>query len=620
VAGAALVVLLGLVIVVLARRGQPLSVDLWMQRILESNGRGQRAQPARLVTHLGTGPVLYVLLVGLSALRLRHRAGRPVVWALLPVITLAAGQVLERVLFVTLPRPSPAGDLGLLAADGSFSSGHAAAATLGWGLVAALASAGPRSRRHVGPDARIPGSGACAVAMGAGVIVGVARIVLGVHWTTDVLAAIALGMVLLMAACAADALIQPHGAGSTDVAPRPMRARPTSPWLWLVPAVAALLPVVSLLLTPGPERLQDLLVYQGAGGAAGAGVDVYGFRTALGASFTYPPFAALLFEPLSRMPVGLVQVLWTAGTLAALVGLARVGLRPVVARIGLPLTVAALLLASPVRSHLAHGQVGVFLVLIVALDLLHQGPQRRTRGLGLGLAIAIKLTPAVFLPWLVATRSWARLRGTLAWMIGASLLGMLLLWRSASSYLLTASTDTARFGGNDIPGNQSVRGMMLRAPLPDGLVVPCWLAVSLILVAAATHGAWRLERAGQRLAAVGVLGCLSVAVSPISWVHHLVWLVLPIAALTANGWWKLALAWYLVLIPGLPALGTHAVRAGWSPPAIWQLGIEWQGLTVVAAVILLPILCLRREHGSPRGASSLREQRRWWTHPPRAGS
>ncbi|MGI8682367.1 MAG: glycosyltransferase 87 family protein [Mycobacteriales bacterium] len=116
------------------------------------------------------------------------------------------------------------------------------------------------------------------------------------------------------------------------------------------------------------------------------------------------------------------------------------------------------------------------------------------------------------------------MRATIAWLTGASLLGLLLLWRSASDYVFTASRDTARFGANDIPGNQSIRGMLLRSDLPDGLVSPCWLVVSLVLLAVATYGAWRLERAGQRLAAVAVLACLSVAVSPISWVHHLIWL------------------------------------------------------------------------------------------------
>lgn len=584
-----LLVLVGLVVVVLAHHGQPLGVDLWMRRVL-AYGQGAAGRLAQLVTQLGAGPVLYVLLGALAAWRLWHPAGRPVWWAFVPVIALAGSQVVEGVLFVTLSRPSPAGDFAARVASGSFSSGHAAAATLGWGLVAAAVLT-HQDGRHPGRAKSIPEAVPGLVAVGAGLLVGATRIALGVHWATDVLAAVALGLVLLMATCAIDALTAARVTSPTRGGMVQGRRPSSSPWLWLVPAAVTMLPVVSLLRTPGPERLKDLLVYQGAGGAAGAGIDVYGFRTVFDMPFTYPPFAALLSEPLSRLPIGLGQVLWTGGTLAALVALARVVLVPVVVRFGLPLTVAALLLAAPVRSHLRFGQVGVFLTLIVAWDLLPTGRPRRIRGLGLGIAIAVKLTPAVFLPWLVVTRSWVRLRATIAWLTGASLLGLLLLWRSASDYVFTASRDTARFGANDIPGNQSIRGMLLRSDLPDGLVSPCWLVVSLVLLAVATYGAWRLERAGQRLAAVAVLACLSVAVSPISWVHHLIWLALPIGALAVAGRWRLAAAWYVVLLPGLPALGDIASRAGYGPPVLWQLITDLQGLTAVAAVLVLPALC-----------------------------
>jgi hypothetical protein len=98
-------------------------------------------------------------------------------------------------------------------------------------------------------------------------------------------------------------------------------------------------------------------------------------------------------------------------------------------------------------------------------------------------------------------------------------------------------------------------------------------------VAVGTYQAWRCERAGNRLAAVGVLAALSVAVSPISWVHHLVWLALPIAALAAAGRWRLVAGWFAVLVVSFPSLG-HALGLG--------LLTNVQGLTAVAAVFLLP--------------------------------
>jgi hypothetical protein len=523
--------------------------------------------------------------------------------------------VLELVVFATLRRPTPFdGSSGLVST--AFSSGHSAAAVLGWGLIA-WQFAKLRGRTAV------PAVWAFALSMG--VLVGATRVYLGENWLSDAAAGIAVGSVLLAGVQAVlahvstvERIAAPRIEPSTvdpraPVAPAvpaapPARARVVrwlraSPWAWLLPAVAALLPLGALLMSPPDGRLKDLLVYHGAGGTAGAGENLYAFRTAFSMPFTYPPFAALVVEPLSRMPLGVAQVLWTAGTLAALVALARVALRPVVDRIGLPLTVAALLLSSPVRSHLRFGQVGVFLVLLVAADLLGRRDAGRgnagrrdagsdggrggwLRGWGLGLATAVKLTPAVFLPWLLVTRQWNRLAGALVWIAGATAAGLVLLWPSSTDYVFRASRDTTRFGDNEWPGNQSVRGMLLRV-LPDATAERLWLAAALVLVAVGTYQAWRCERAGNRLAAVGVLAALSVTVSPISWVHHLVWLVLPISALAAAGRYRLVAAWFAVLVVSLPSLGSGLERVA---PVVADLVIDAQGLTAVAAVLLLPRL------------------------------
>ena len=286
-------------------------------------------------------------------------------------------------------------------------------------------------------------------------------------------------------------------------------------------------------------------------------------------------------------------------------------LRPVVDRIGLPLTVTAILLTSPMRSHLRFGQVGVFLVLLVALDLVQRkGP----KGWGLGLAVAVKLTPAVYLPWLFVTRRWKRFGGTLAWVVGSTVLGLVLLWPSAGDYMFRASRDTTRFGANDIPGNQSVRGMLLRATdahTDAHTVETLWLGLAVLLVAVGTYQAWRCERAGNRLAAVGVLAALSVAVSPISWVHHLVWLMLPISALAAANRWRLVTAWFVVLVVSLPSLG-HTLG--------WGLLTNAQGLTAVAAVLLLPGLVISRADGRYDASCSPRPEPRPCTTRPASGS
>lgn len=553
----ALLALAGLLVAVLGSGGGPVGAESYLAAVLIRDDPS--TSPVwHALTQLGSGAVLYPVLALLAVLALRR--GTTARLALLPLATLAAAQALEAVTFVTLVRPGPVGG------EVSFSSGHAMTAALGWGLVA----------RQLG------GHRARAVAVVLAATAGLSRVALQLHWPTDVLAGWSVGVIALVLV---DVALRRSPLPS--VPPGALRLT-GSPWAWAVTGAAASVPLLPLVLVPGAERMKDLLVYVGAGSTAGSGADVYEFRTAFDMPFTYPPFAALLSEPLSRVPLGLLHVLWVAATLAALIGVARVAMRPVVARIGLPLTLAALLVSSPVRSHLRFGQVGVFLVLLVAADLL---TERRRSGAGLGLAIAIKLTPAVFLPWLLVRlrlRTLATAAGVAA---GATLLGLVLLWPSAQEYLWRALWDSDRFGPNDVAGNQSVRGMLLRSGLPESSATGLWLLSAVVLAVLATLGAKRLEDAGHRLGAVGVLASLSIAVSPISWVHHLVFLVLPLAALVDAGRHRLAVAWAVVLTVSLPSLGSAGLRAG-GPEPFWQLVVDAQGLTAVAAVLMLPRLLL----------------------------
>lgn len=585
----------GLTAAVAARNGAPLDADVAVRDLLMAQDRGDGAPIAGWLTELGAGPVLYPVLLVLCAITAVKRSPRE----FLPVLALAAGQVLELVLFATVRRPGPSSPLSATnqpsqyILETTFSSGRSAAAVLGWGLVVWQAL---RLRKTIRD--RRSGAIIWATALTMGTVVGTTRVYLGMHWLSDAAAGVIAGAVLLATALAALSYVDSKPAGTWRM-PAWLKA---SPWAWSIPAAAAALPVTLLLASPPDQRLKDFLVYHGAGGEAGDGLNLYAFRTVFDMPFTYPPFAALVMEPLSRMPLGLAQALWTVATLAAVVALAPVALRPVVDRIGMPLTVTAILLSSPLRSHLRFGQVGVFLVLLVALDLLHR---KGFKGWGLGLAIAVKLTPAVYLPWLFISRKWNRFWSTLAWVAGATVVGLVLLWPSAGDYMFRASRDTTRFGANDIPGNQSVRGMLLRAFDDPHTAEKLWLALAVLLVTVGTYQAWRCERNGNRLAAVGVLAALSVAVSPISWVHHLVWLVLPISALAAAGRWKLVTAWFVVLVVSFPSLG-NALG--------WGMLTNVQGLTAVASVFLLPYLT-RADGRYDASCSPRREPRPCTTQP-----
>ena len=503
-------------------------------------------------SQLGSGALLYPSLLVLVAVLRTWRAAAA-------LGALAVGQVLEAVLLSASSR-SPVG----LEPWGGLSSGRTATAVLGWGLVVLLVRSSARA--------------AAAAGVVAGSVVAVSRVVADVHWTSDAVVGLLVGLALLLTAGGLERAVP-----RTRIAAGPLLAWTRgSPWAWGLVAAAALVAVVPPLLEPEASRFGDLAVYVGSAGVVGEGGDLYRFRTEAGLPFTYPPFAALLAEPLARVPLPLVQLLWVLATLAATVAVAAVAMSPVVARLGLPVTTALLLVSTPVRSHLRFGQVGLFLVLLVSLDLLRRGHRG---GWGVGLATAVKLTPGTYLLWLLAVGRWARARASLAWAAGATLLGMLLVWPSSPTWVTSALWDSSRFGRNDIPGNQSVRGMLLRATSDDATAERLWLVAAVVLLVVGVAGARRLELDGDRLGAVGVLAATSVAVSPISWQHHLVWLVLPIAALVAAGREWLAAAWALLLVAPVTSLALQV-----DVPVLGALLVNTCGLTAVAAAVLLPHL------------------------------
>ncbi|HET9563719.1 MAG TPA: glycosyltransferase family 87 protein, partial [Mycobacterium sp.] len=157
---------------------------------------------------------------------------------------------------------------------------------------------------------------------------------------------------------------------------------------------------------PWRPIMVDLDVYRRAGSVLLAGGDFYDLPGPL--QFLYPPFAAVLAAPLALLPATAVQIGWTAAGAMALVAiLHRFGLT------GWLLSVAGaavVYVVEPVVQTLAFGQLGIFLVALVVLDLA-PGPRVFPRrllpeGMLTAVAAAIKLTPAIFVVYLLVVRKF----------------------------------------------------------------------------------------------------------------------------------------------------------------------------------------------------------------------
>ncbi len=192
------------------------------------------------------------------------------------------------------------------------------------------------------------------------------------------------------------------------------RIRPAA---WLMAAVALFLLAVAgyaLLVHASPQYSWaqiDTAVYRD-GGIAVRNQPAMLYALGFGAAklpFTYTPFAALLFAAGS----GASFATWQVG-LAVL----TIGLLPVVAYLslglagrpaGLARAAAAFAIAAvglwlePVAMTLFFGQINLVLLALVVGDLAL--PDRiKGKGIGIGLAAGIKLTPLIFIPYLLFTR------------------------------------------------------------------------------------------------------------------------------------------------------------------------------------------------------------------------
>ncbi|GAA2440689.1 glycosyltransferase 87 family protein [Streptomyces macrosporus] len=382
----------------------------------------------------------------------------------------------------------------------------------------------------------------------------------------------------------------------------------------------------------------DLMVYRAEGWTARTGGDLYAMRaTHAELPMTYPPFAALLFIPLTLVDVPEMRALATGVNLALLVVLIHLSLRLVDRPLRVPRPAAALALAAvavwcePVWTTLRYGQINLLLAALVLWDLSRR-PDHRWAGVGIGIAAGIKLTPALFAVFLALcglVRAWQRLRRTGRldrgvwnhWLrraavacgafAGTVLLAAVVLPRDSRHFWTEAVFAPERVGRVEDTANQSLRGVLARllhTTDPDAGWLPLAAVVAAaglaVAVAAALAGPRRLPSAH----AWAVVACASTAllVSPVSWSHHWVWcvptaLLLGAEALRRGGalWWTgaasaalLFCSYALWWVPHDPAERFELRQSGVEMvlSAVYPLA----GTTVLVLTAVLAVRALRR--------------------------
>jgi hypothetical protein len=357
--------------------------------------------------------------------------------------------------------------------------------------------------------------------------------------------------------------------------------------------VLAALAAAGIAVFDAHYRFFDMVIYHDAIRWWLNGGDLYEYaapvRGRLG--FTYPPIAAVLLMPVAAVPAATAGWANVGISMLALAVVLTVLLRPALRRHRRPgrvIAVAALLavLTEPVRQTLGLGQINLVLFAFVVVDLMVvRAGGRRWAGAGVGVAAAIKLTPALFIVYLLVTGQWRAARTAIGTVAALTAAGFVLAPAETVRYFGDLLWRTGRVGAADAVANQSLAGLLARWDDTAAFPAGWWAMSTLVLLAVGLRRASLAHAAGDEITALTLVGLTGNLVSPVSWTHHLVFLPIAVLVLARSGlrdrrvgYVAAALAVYLIAV----------VSPIWFAPDDPMLGNAFT-VTVVLLVLTLPV-------------------------------
>jgi hypothetical protein len=265
-------------------------------------------------------------------------------------------------------------------------------------------------------------------------------------------------------------------------------------------------------------------------------------------AYIYPPFFAILLAPLTLMAYHEANLAWFALNAALMAGSVALLVRLAVGRLGrfeaVPAAAVAFVSLNfyPTIRAMQCGQAGFVLLFLIAAALaaLLKG-RDATAGFCLALASAIKLTPIVLIVWL----AWAGRRRAAAWAAGflagfASISILIAGWANHVLYVTGFLPSLSR--GAATYANQSINGFLNRLLTEQSMTVfdfsnepvTVWIltrlaAAALMIAAFAVTRPWAGPETRRLELGYGLVVLTTLLVSPISWEHHYILALLPLA-------------------------------------------------------------------------------------------
>ncbi|MFC0627242.1 glycosyltransferase 87 family protein [Kribbella deserti] len=317
-------------------------------------------------------------------------------------------------------------------------------------------------------------------------------------------------------------------------------------------SIVVVLFAACLLKWGADHDMYDLRVYVVAAQGLLDGQDIYSAHLqnpGMALGFTYPPFAALLFVPFALVGTGAARIAITALSVISLITIGMISVRAANRSLGLRhssrlgwsrhrLTLVGLACAvaglayEPIRMTFHLGQINLILLAMVMLDVLGYTP-RRFRGALLGIAIGIKLTPGLFLFYLLACKRYREAVVAAVATVGTMVFGAIVMPLQTTDFFTGYMLDTSRPGVAYMVANQSIRGVLTRVLADADLAGMLWPMAAVIACVLGIIAAKQVHQRGYPFEAFLLVLLTIGLVSPISWTGHFVFALPVTIALAA---------------------------------------------------------------------------------------
>ena len=208
----------------------------------------------------------------------------------------------------------------------------------------------------------------------------------------------------------------------------------------------------------------DFRIYYDASMALRTGQDMFAaWNPDSPLTYIYPPLLAILFMPLTMLPLEVAAAVWTVISVILLSGCLWIAARDVMARFDgaqdvatLPviILIATLLSVPRIKAEIDQGQVDylVLLGIIGSLALLRKHPF--LAGVVLGLVANIKYQTVIYVPLIVIRGWWSTLLGFVLGSVGVALSGAMVLgWEVNLAYLAESFSSLVLLFGGEAPAD-----------------------------------------------------------------------------------------------------------------------------------------------------------------------